>query len=261
MSTFFYIVVHNIWAGKKPEVLWSKAGPYKLFTRNLQEHLRPDALVESEIINAYLTIALSNFSEAGRGRGYLLDSFQMTDMWRGKNKGLRKIDPLDYDVLIGAVCEHHHWTLTVMYPKKRQSVYVDPFGASEEALKKCTAVTRAFMRQRGHNCSRWSSQTVPHVRQVDATSCGVIVCKLADMILNEEDMDDVFDKTSILRMRLQIGKRLIKETDDLTNLCRACGSYDTDVQWIACTPCDQWFHRSCVGQPPVEAPFYCPLCI
>ncbi|XP_062250369.1 uncharacterized protein LOC133959265 [Platichthys flesus] len=141
-SDILETVVHNIWAGKKPEVLWSKAGPYKLFTRNLQEHLRPDALVESEIINAYLTIALSNFSEAGRGRGYLLDSFQMTDIWRGKNKGLRKIDPLDYDVLIGAVCEHHHWTLTVMYPKKRQSLYVDPFGASEEALKKCTAVTR-----------------------------------------------------------------------------------------------------------------------
>ncbi|CAB1435429.1 unnamed protein product [Pleuronectes platessa] len=173
----------------------------------------------------------------------------------------KKVDPLDYDVMVGAVREHHHWTLTVMYPKKRQSVYVDPFGANEDVLKKCSAVTRAFMKQRGHNCSRWSSETVPHARQVYTTSCSVIVCKLADMILNGEDMEDIFDKSFILRMRLQIGQRLIKEKDDLSDLCRVCGSYVTDVQWIACTLCDGWFHCSFVGQPPVDAPFYCPLCI
>ncbi|XP_034447402.1 uncharacterized protein LOC117765167 isoform X2 [Hippoglossus hippoglossus] len=39
-------VVQNIWAGEKPEVLWSKLGPYKLFTHNLREHLCPDELVK-----------------------------------------------------------------------------------------------------------------------------------------------------------------------------------------------------------------------
>ena len=35
--------------------------------------------------------------------------------------------------------------------------------------------------------------------------------QLADMILNE-DFEDIFDKASIVRMRMQIGQRLIKET-------------------------------------------------
>ncbi|XP_047196137.1 uncharacterized protein LOC124851952 [Hippoglossus stenolepis] len=46
-------VVQKIWAGEKPEVLWSKVGPYKLFTHNLREHLCPDELVESEVSKVF----------------------------------------------------------------------------------------------------------------------------------------------------------------------------------------------------------------
>ncbi|XP_069378959.1 uncharacterized protein [Paralichthys olivaceus] len=134
--------VETIWAEQAPEVLRSKIGPYLLFTHNLREHLSPGTLLESEIINAYLTLCLRKFSRGGKGQCFLIDSFQMTDIWKGKTKGLRKVDPLDYDIMVGAVCENQHWTLTVMYPKEKRSVYVDPFGAQKEALQKCSAVTR-----------------------------------------------------------------------------------------------------------------------
>ncbi|KAL7845031.1 hypothetical protein SRHO_G00235710 [Serrasalmus rhombeus] len=39
-------------------------------------------------------------------------------------------------------------------------------------------VTLAFMRKRGCEVSTWSSETVPHSRQKDATSCGVFVLKM-----------------------------------------------------------------------------------
>ena len=44
---------------------------------------------------------------------------------------------------------------------------------------------RAFMRQRGLNCSRWSCETVTPAHQEDATSCGVIVCKVSERALNQ----------------------------------------------------------------------------
>ena len=53
VSTFFDIIVHEIWAGEKPEVLWSKIGPYKVLTHNLREHLCPDEVVECEVSKVF----------------------------------------------------------------------------------------------------------------------------------------------------------------------------------------------------------------
>ncbi|RXN19411.1 LINE-1 type transposase domain-containing 1 [Labeo rohita] len=47
----------------------------------------------------------------GSKRGFVVDSYQVAAMWQGSQKGLRKLCPLEYDVLIGALCVNHHWTL------------------------------------------------------------------------------------------------------------------------------------------------------
>ncbi|KAL2102340.1 hypothetical protein ACEWY4_001508 [Coilia grayii] len=93
-------VIQEIWSGQKADILWAKLGPYRLFTRNLREHLGPGGLVESEV------------------------------------------DPLNYSVMVGAVCEQNHWTLIAMYPHEKRSLYIDPFGAKPEALKRCGEVSR-----------------------------------------------------------------------------------------------------------------------
>lgn len=49
LSKFLSTVVHKIWGGQKEELLWSQVGPYKLFTKNLQEQLALGKLVESEV--------------------------------------------------------------------------------------------------------------------------------------------------------------------------------------------------------------------
>ncbi|XP_028419404.1 uncharacterized protein LOC114545330 [Perca flavescens] len=135
-------VLHNIWAREKGEILWCKAGPYKLFSHNLREHLGPGKLLESEVINSYLHITLSDCTKAGK-RVFLIDSYQMSNVWQGKNKGLKKVDPLDNEVMVGAVCDHNHWTLMAMYPHQRRSIYLDPFGASTGAIKRCGDVSRS----------------------------------------------------------------------------------------------------------------------
>jgi len=53
-SEFYFVfivlilVIHDIWEGKKPNVLWSKMGPYKLFSKNLMG-LAPGKWLESEV--------------------------------------------------------------------------------------------------------------------------------------------------------------------------------------------------------------------
>ncbi|KAK0142966.1 hypothetical protein N1851_018923 [Merluccius polli] len=116
----------------------------------------------------------------------------MSAIWKGTFKGLKKLEPQVYDVLVGAVCSENHWTLVVsdiqfipmtnnaMFPKEKRCLYLDPFGAKPEGIQKCIDITRAFMRQRGIHQSRWSGATLPHPVQNDMTSCGVIVCKVSN---------------------------------------------------------------------------------
>ncbi|KAK5866291.1 hypothetical protein PBY51_020493 [Eleginops maclovinus] len=206
------VVVHIIWTGEKEDILWSKIGPYKFFSRNLREHVGPGTLVESEIINAYLTTT---------------------------------VDPMDYDVMVGAVCDENHWTLTAIYPQEKRSLYVDPFGAQSQALKRCTEVSRAFMRQRGLNVSRWSCESITHPLQQDATACGVMC--LADMILKQKLVAGPFDEQEISHLRMDIAQQLITETDDLSELCRFVANM---------TPMTNG--RSARF---VKADYYCPACI
>ncbi|GLD67909.1 uncharacterized protein AKAME5_001923300, partial [Lates japonicus] len=138
--------------------------------------------------------------------------------------------------MVGAICDQNHWTLTAMYPQQRRSLYLDPFGAPSDAIKKCSAVTRAFMRQRGLNCSRWSSDS-PTVH-----------------------VEGPFDEEKMRRLRMQTAKKLVTETDDLSELCQICDQSDSHEQWIECTLCSVWFHWDCVGQPPVEGDYFCPVC-
>ena len=63
-----------------------------------------------------------------------------------------------------------------------------------EVLFIITMLPRAFMRQRGRNCSRWSCETVSQAHQEAATSCVI------------------FNKPAIICMRMQIGQRLIQGT-------------------------------------------------
>ncbi|KAK2905450.1 hypothetical protein Q8A67_007249 [Cirrhinus molitorella] len=109
-------VICNVWKGKKQRVLWSKIGPYKLFTKNMMG-LAPQKKLESEIVNAYLHNLASRLQSSGVA-AFLIDSYQMSAIWRGSKKGLKKLDPSGYDVLFGAVCDSNHWTFIAMYPKE-----------------------------------------------------------------------------------------------------------------------------------------------
>ncbi|KAJ8346636.1 hypothetical protein SKAU_G00280370 [Synaphobranchus kaupii] len=99
-----------------------------------------------------------------------------------------EIDPLLYKIILGIVNDHNHWTLTVMFPSEKRALFLDPFGESATDIQRCQEATRAFMRKKGCNVSRWACSSVPHSRQTDGTSCGVFALKFAECILKERKL-------------------------------------------------------------------------
>ncbi|XP_034552615.1 sentrin-specific protease 1-like [Notolabrus celidotus] len=192
----------------------------------------------------------------------------MTALWHGSCRGLKKVDPMAYDVLLGPVCDNRHWTLVVLYPKERRAVYIDPLGETPDHIIKCRDVTRAFMRQKNLHISRWTCDTINHPRQQDATSCGVFVCKFAECLLTGEVLDFKTDEAAVTQLRWEIACQLVTESENLSELCRACGNaYQSPARnkdgrddWIQCTACSLWFHLICVGRPPLDRNYYCPAC-
>ncbi|XP_037624968.1 uncharacterized protein LOC119487946 isoform X2 [Sebastes umbrosus] len=211
------ILIRDIWTGRRRETLWSKIGPYKIYSENLMV-LAPGEQLEGEIVNGYLTMV-------GRKAGALvIDTYLMTSLWQGTHKGgLRRLDLFNHDVAAGAVCHNGHWTLIIMYLKEMRALFLDPFGATDEQIQKCKDVTRTLVRQKCPAVGRWACTTVGHPKQQDAVSCGVFVCKLAEQILLKEAIQYPVDHEGVAILRLNIAISLLNNSDDLSQLCRACG--------------------------------------
>ncbi|XP_041858745.1 sentrin-specific protease 2-like [Melanotaenia boesemani] len=170
---------------------------------------------------------------------------------------------MEYEVIMGIVNEHHHWTLVVIYPREKKSLFLDPLGESKTDIKKCLEITRGFMRAKGISVSRWSCDTVPHPKEVDGTSCGVFALTFAEKILKGESIEFDTNTQAVNSLRFTIALTLLQQTDDLTDVCHHCGEeeHETNVDWIQCDDCLRWFHQECVGNPPVDEAFHCPTCV
>lgn len=260
-------LIADIWSGGRQGVLWSKVGPYKIFAADLQ-NLAPGREVESEVVNAFIHATIVRSQEESGKQLYLVDSFQMTAMWKGSFRGLNKLDPMAYDVLIGPVCDNRHWTLVVIYPKEKRSIYIDPFGETPAHITKCKDMTRAFMRHKCLHISRWTCGQISHSCQQDSTSCGAFVCKFAELIITGGKLDFHTDEAAIIQLRREIACRLVTDSENLSDLCRTCGNEcqspgrnkDEHDDWIQCSICSLWFHWICVGRPSLEHDFSCPAC-
>ncbi|XP_043968986.1 uncharacterized protein LOC122828949 [Gambusia affinis] len=177
--------VQDAFTGKNIFVLLSKVNAYKLFYFDINK-IGPDMELESQSINAFLAA-----------------------MWQGKSPRLKKMNPMNYEIILGINNQHHHWTLVVIYPQEKKSLFLNPLGESKQDIQKCLQITRAFMRKKGCNVSRWTCDTVKHPKQQDSTSCGVFSLKFAEKILSKEVVDFPVSNEAVYSMRLEIAVRLI----------------------------------------------------
>ncbi|XP_041847822.1 uncharacterized protein LOC121644147 [Melanotaenia boesemani] len=194
-----------------------------------------------------------------------IDTYGMTSVWNGKVPRFRW-DPSKYQLLFGVVNEHHHWFLVVIYPSQNKTLLLDPLGETAAKLKRCQDASRALMRRKGIHVSRWKCDTVPHPHQPDSTSCGVFAIVFAEKILYNQPVTFPASPKDVSDLWWQIATTLLRDSDDLTNLCLHCGEASVDgspeeqLTWISCDACGRWFHHDCVGQPKMEEPFKCTAC-
>ncbi|XP_038141231.1 proteoglycan 4-like [Cyprinodon tularosa] len=252
--------VQEAWEGNVSHVLLSKIGPYKIYYWDIKQ-IGPNMELESESINAYMRLLVRDHNCSNKGKAALIDSFAMTAIWKGQF-GRLKIKPMDHEVLLGVINDHHHWKLAVIYSHEKRSLLLDPLGESKQDIKQCLETTRAFMRNKGCKVSRWKCDTVQHPKQTDSTSCGVFVLKFAEKLLRREEMVFQTNSTAITQHRREIAVKLLLQTDNLSNICRYCGEeeHENDFNWIQCDVCLRWFHQICMNNPSPEKAFVCPAC-
>ena len=94
-----------------------------------------------------------------------------------------------------------------------------------------------------------------HAFQIDATSCGVLVCKMAECIATDIPLSAIkSDGRSITRYRREVWQRLYENRDkERCATCRDVIDKDNHTgmkdRWIECTNCKLWHHFSCAGFP------------
>ncbi|XP_050957711.1 uncharacterized protein LOC127158743 isoform X1 [Labeo rohita] len=167
--------IKSAWAGNDSVVLLSKVGPHKLFYQDILQ-VGPGKELESEVINAYLMLKVRHHNLTSPEKAFHMDTFAITAMWNGKYQGL-KVNPANYDVIVGIVNECHHWFLVVSVcdrepfpfalsliplkcafflfiayylgyiPIPKKTILLDPLGESDIKKKRCLETTRYLIHQ------------------------------------------------------------------------------------------------------------------
>ncbi|KAK7879085.1 hypothetical protein WMY93_034134 [Mugilogobius chulae] len=152
----------------------------------------------------------------------VLDSMALSEVWQGRSQHLKRMDVSKEVRAVGAICAQNHWTLVIMYVQDKRVVYVDPFGASAAQVKRCEQITSTCPKEvPSHKRLGLRDRGPP--KQQDPTSCGVFVCKLAELLLEEKELVYPVDEAGVSRMRLQIARTLLDNTEDLSEICSNCG--------------------------------------
>ncbi|RXN14934.1 gag-pol fusion [Labeo rohita] len=105
--------IKSAWAGNDSVVLLSKVGPHKLFYQDILKFgPRKELEMFAKVINAYLMLKVRQHNLTSPEKAFHMNTFAITAMWNGKYQGL-KVNPANYDVIVGIVNECHHWFLVV----------------------------------------------------------------------------------------------------------------------------------------------------
>ncbi|XP_048873850.1 sentrin-specific protease 2-like [Brienomyrus brachyistius] len=191
--------LHDAWAGKDVHVLLSKIGPYKIFYWDIKK-TGPHQQLESEVINAFLRLLVIENNKVNMSKAVMIDSYEMTAIWMGRTSKV-KMSPMDFQTVLGIVNVHYHWMLMVISPHEKKCVFLDPMGETSGNIKRCSEATRAFMRKKGCNVSRWPCSALPHERQRDGSSCGILTLKFAECILKGVPINILTTEEAVNQMR------------------------------------------------------------
>ena len=122
--------------------------------------------------------------------------------------GARKLSNCRY--VYGAVLKSNHWQCIFVDIEELDFVFIDPYGASETDLRSAFLYWLAFVNTRKDLAEMdrqkaFKQRVIEHPKQSYSYNCGVYVCKLLSMLVEDQPIQaDAFDASIIDNLRADI---------------------------------------------------------
>nr|XP_026690264.1 uncharacterized protein LOC104265342 isoform X1 [Ciona intestinalis] len=159
----------------------------------------------------------------------VLDSFVTNCIVDGKEKILsrhcmNKITFSKYNFIMGAFNKNEsHWNLFCLHLQRKKIFLIDPFGSEPSHTLIERVRTYLSMRQNAADADlgkwEWTVGKLQHPKQTDSHSCGVIVLKIAECLI-ETFKDQVLfgvSKTDVKMMRYYFARKILSTSG--TTVC------------------------------------------
>ncbi|XP_038566543.1 uncharacterized protein LOC119897068 [Micropterus salmoides] len=200
---------------------------------------------------------------------------------------LPKVNFENYEAVLSFVLvNNNHWNFLYINAKTSTVFLMDPAPMSSELEDSKRAAKRIHeyfrMRRTCHSKTdwvdvKWKGGVMCHPVQKDGSSCGVIVVKMANAVMEAFPlMPDVrfeTSKTHMTRERRDLALQLLEASVfDEHSCCAMCaalrppGSGPPITDWVQCDGCERWFHAQCVEMDSTQyeeakkGNWECPLC-
>ncbi|CAI5669979.1 uncharacterized protein LOC109201145 [Oreochromis niloticus] len=161
-----------------------------------------------------------------------------------------------------------HWILVVVKISSRSVLLLDPLGNEGCYERKIMRNWRNFLKMKGKEESRvdWKMETLPHNKQMDSSSCGVLVLKFAEHYLMSGEVTRVLSTPEAIGLqRTEIACKLLEHQSNADDYCVVCSMLEADpessmIEMVQCEFCLRWAHFGCAQYESSLVKYLCDKC-
>lgn len=253
----------------------SRNSEFQLLFSSTYQSLEKPKWLDGQVIDAIATVYERNWNEAVFIRT-IMSAFLFQDKWvDGRNNSILPDDnwymfkasfPASGKIFI-PIHRINHWRLLVFDLDERKVRLYDPREVNfEEMRPEFERITTHFARYhrlcRSKNIinsftacdfEEWTfewhnsvstDEFYKRTYQIDGHSCGVFLLYLMNVIAGAEQLDENFDPD---RRRTVMANMLLRESDDMHNICIFCFNDSTAGENIRCKSCNRPVHIRCIN--------------
>ncbi|XP_047126197.1 uncharacterized protein LOC124807812 [Hydra vulgaris] len=239
--------------------IYSSLGGCKIYDYSLHDAL--NGCLSDEVVYVYLRLLASDQKKyrievlAPAGLLSLEELPHPTDLIRRKHVN----ELFKLDILICCVVLNFHWKLTIIKPREKIILYINPLGETKASILKEEKKWNSYLMQRYSVIEKFELVTLPHALQTDNISCGVFCLKFAENYINESELALNFPLEDVIEFRKKVVHLLMERGGQRRwqdKLCRICGNergpstqqIKKSDKWIKCANCipNRWFHMECI---------------
>ncbi|XP_060775724.1 uncharacterized protein LOC132885264 [Neoarius graeffei] len=203
--------VKELWAAKDRGKVEVVVGSYSLYQSSFRT-LQGSGWLSDEVIDAYIHHLLQQHKEAIFHLSAVVASALF---FNGQFRCLHKMKFPAEDVWLCPVNVTAHWILVVVNMAEKSLTVIDPMGNEDAYNRKILRNWRNFLRNRTSEESKyaWTVKTMNHNNQMDGSSCGVLVLKYTEELLQSGHIYDVQTTAeAVSGHRMSIACSLLKHT-------------------------------------------------